>query len=460
MTTLFTVSNQCFNVASVLYALAFVLYAGQLVSSKALFSKVGPWMARAAYLAHTTALVVRWMDAGIAHPPWTNLYESLVFFSWGIMGVHVLLEYRFGFKLTGVFATGVVFAAMGVASLHPHKEIEPLVPALQSWWLLFHVFMACIAYAFFLASSFVSVFYLVKDKVRVETMAGFAALVCVLFLCIAAGKSFFTTGEIQFFKVTKMQAVDGVLREVIMDFRGPDGKPMQQFVSLPGALYIFWPLLGLYLSSAACLLTSAGRRRKQHEALGGLRAAPVGADVALDAMASRLDRVGRLLFYGALAVHLGLLADVFVATSTQAEMALKSNPYRVASIGMTLAIAAFFAFLFQFRTRVYERLPSLDVLDRWSYESILLGVPFMTINLISGAVWAYYAWGRYWGWDPKETWALITWFTYVIYLHLRMFGGWKGRKTALISILGFFVVIFTYLGVNLVISGLHSYATS
>ena len=84
----------------------------------------------------------------------------------------------------------------------------------------------------------------------------------------------------------------------------------------------------------------------------------------------------------------------------------------------------------------------------------------MTLNLISGAVWAYYAWGRYWGWDPKETWALITWFIYVIYLHMRILGGWKGRKTALISIFGFFVVIFTYLGVNLVISGLHSYATA
>jgi cytochrome c-type biogenesis protein CcsB len=84
----------------------------------------------------------------------------------------------------------------------------------------------------------------------------------------------------------------------------------------------------------------------------------------------------------------------------------------------------------------------------------------MTLNLVSGAVWAYYAWGRYWGWDPKETWALITWFVYVVYMHMRVLGGWKGRKTALISLAGFFVVIFTYLGVNLVISGLHSYATS
>jgi cytochrome c-type biogenesis protein CcsB len=83
----------------------------------------------------------------------------------------------------------------------------------------------------------------------------------------------------------------------------------------------------------------------------------------------------------------------------------------------------------------------------------------MTLNLISGGVWAYYAWGRYWGWDPKETWALITWFIYVIYLHTRVLAGWKNRRTALISVFGFFVVIFTYLGVNLVISGLHSYAT-
>lgn len=460
MTSLFVISNQSFNVASVLYAIAFVLYAGQLVSNKTLFTKVGPWVARLAWVAHTTALIVRWMDAGIGHPPWTNLYESLVFFSWGVMGVHVFLEARFGFKLSGVFATAVVFAAMGLASLHPHKEIEPLVPALQSWWLLFHVFMACIAYSFFLASSFVCVFYLLKDKVRLETMTAFAALICILFLAIAAGKSFFLTGELQFFKVTQMQAPDGTMKEVIMDFKGPDGRPMQQFVGLPYGAALLGPLLSLYLVAALLLFASVRRGGKALMNLGRLATHPVGADVAQDPLAVNLAVWGRRVFLAAIAVHVALLVDVMVAPAYIGEMALKSNPYRLASIMMTLGVALFFASMFWLKEALVSRLPELNVLDRWGYEAILLGVPFMTLNLVSGAVWAYYAWGRYWGWDPKETWALITWFTYLIYLHLRIIGGWQGRRTAVISIVGFFIVVFTYLGVNLVISGLHSYATA
>jgi cytochrome c-type biogenesis protein CcsB len=429
--TLFESSNQSFNVASILYALAFLLYAGQLVSEKKLYTNGSSWMARAAFFMHTLALGLRWAHSGLGHPPWTNLYESLVFFSWGVMGAHLFLELRFGFKLTGVFATAVVFAAMGVASLHPHKEVEPLVPALQSWWLLFHVFMACIAYAFFLAASFVSVFYLLKDKVKLELMAAVAALVCVLFLVIAVGKEFFLTGQIQFFKVLKMAGPDGVMKDVIMNFKGPDGKPIRQFVSAPGAPYFVWPLLTLYLAAAGALFS---KKRK-------------------------FERWGKIAFVAALVIHVGFLIDILAAARMLPDLSLKSNPYRLAGVIMTLGISAFFACLFRFQARILARLPEAEVLDRWGYEAILLGVPFMTINLISGGVWAYYAWGRYWGWDPKETWAFITWSIYVIYLHMRILGGWKGRKTALISVFGFFVVIFTYLGVNLVVSGLHSYAT-
>jgi cytochrome c-type biogenesis protein CcsB len=80
----------------------------------------------------------------------------------------------------------------------------------------------------------------------------------------------------------------------------------------------------------------------------------------------------------------------------------------------------------------------------------------LTIAIVTGAVWAESAWGSYWSWDPKETWSLITWFVYAIFLHTRLVKGWKGRKAAIIAIIGFVAVIFTYFGVNL-IGGLHSY---
>ena len=103
------------------------------------------------------------------------------------------------------------------------------------------------------------------------------------------------------------------------------------------------------------------------------------------------------------------------------------------------------------------RLKLLQSLDNWSYRVIGLGFPFLTIGIISGGVWANEAWGSYWSWDPKETWALITWLVFATYLHARITKGWEGKKTAILGGLGFFVIWICYLGVNFLGKGLHSY---
>jgi cytochrome c-type biogenesis protein CcsB len=105
-------------------------------------------------------------------------------------------------------------------------------------------------------------------------------------------------------------------------------------------------------------------------------------------------------------------------------------------------------------------IPDSAILDELTYQMIAIGFILLTLGIITGSVWAHSAWGRYWGWDPKETWSLITWFVYAALLHSRMIRGWRGKKLALLSIIGFSCVIFTYLGVNLILSGLHSYAQS
>ncbi len=102
--------------------------------------------------------------------------------------------------------------------------------------------------------------------------------------------------------------------------------------------------------------------------------------------------------------------------------------------------------------------PSLTSLDALVYKTIAVGFPLLTIGIITGAAWANYAWGSYWSWDPKETWSLITWFVYAIFLHARFTREWRGKRTAALSIIGFVAVVFTYFGVNYVLSGLHSYA--
>ena len=102
---------------------------------------------------------------------------------------------------------------------------------------------------------------------------------------------------------------------------------------------------------------------------------------------------------------------------------------------------------------------SSEKLDSISYRCVAIGFPLFTLGgLVFGMVWAYKAWGSYWSWDPKETWSLITWFVFALYLHTRLVMGWKGRRSAIIAILGFLAALFTYFGVNYLLAGLHSYA--
>jgi cytochrome c-type biogenesis protein CcsB len=108
---------------------------------------------------------------------------------------------------------------------------------------------------------------------------------------------------------------------------------------------------------------------------------------------------------------------------------------------------------------IFRRLPSLDVLDDINYRCLTIGFPLLTMGIITGSIWAEYAWGSYWSWDPKETWSLITWLLYAALLHGRLTVGWRGRKAAILAIVGFGAVLFTFLGVNLLLPGLHSYSS-
>ena len=105
-----------------------------------------------------------------------------------------------------------------------------------------------------------------------------------------------------------------------------------------------------------------------------------------------------------------------------------------------------------------KHIPKKEKLDLISYRSVALGLMFLTVCIITGAIWAQKAWGSYWSWDPKETWSLITWLIYAVFLHLRLRKGWSGKTAAIFAIVGFVCVIFTYLGVNTLLPGLHSYA--
>ncbi len=106
----------------------------------------------------------------------------------------------------------------------------------------------------------------------------------------------------------------------------------------------------------------------------------------------------------------------------------------------------------------FTRLPSLDSLDQLNNHCLTIGFCFLTLGIISGSVWARQAWGTYWHWDPKETWSLITWFLYAAQIHQRFTLGWRGKRAAVMSIIGFSAVLFTLWGVTFLLGGVHSYA--
>jgi cytochrome c-type biogenesis protein CcsB len=180
---------------------------------------------------------------------------------------------------------------------------------------------------------------------------------------------------------------------------------------------------------------------------------------------------------GAFAAPLAFLALAYASLSPNISdriqpllPALKSNWLIAHVITCFIGYAAFaiafgISLMYLFKQResgaangLLDRLPDSGVLDELTHQLVMFGFLFLTAGIITGAVWANSAWGRYWGWDPKETWSLITWFVYAILLHARLMRGWRGRRIALISIVGFAAVMFTYFGVNY-LPGLHSYGS-
>jgi cytochrome c-type biogenesis protein CcsB len=125
---------------------------------------------------------------------------------------------------------------------------------------------------------------------------------------------------------------------------------------------------------------------------------------------------------------------------------------------LSVSFAAAVLFLAQGKQNRFARLPTAETLDDIAYRSVMLGFPILALGIALGAYWANSAWGRYWGWDPKETSALVTWLIYGIYLHMRGLRNWSGTRSAIVLVVGFGAVMFTYFAVNLWVSGLHSYA--
>jgi cytochrome c-type biogenesis protein CcsB len=216
-----------------------------------------------------------------------------------------------------------------------------------------------------------------------------------------------------------------------------------------------------------CAFTAARYFEAGHTPITNLHESLSFFSLAVIAVFIAFERKYRVFILGSfvtpLAFLLMLASSIYPAAIPLLPPALKS---RWLFIHSTLAFVSYAAFSVAFGAAImyliqehflkkkrlgalYQKLPALDILDEINYRCLTLGFPLLTVAIITGAIWAETAWGTYWSWDPKETWSLITWFIYAALLHGRLTTGWRGRKAALLSIIGFFILLFTFLGVNL-----------
>ncbi|MES2189305.1 MAG: c-type cytochrome biogenesis protein CcsB [Pseudomonadota bacterium] len=328
---------------SVLFFMSTIFYwLGMFTKSQsASFESLG---SRIAWVAVGMALIgtmVRWYEsyligADIGHIPVSNLYEVFVLFCWMTATFYLYFESQYNTRALGAFVMLVVSAAVGFllwyTVIREAHEIQPLVPALKSWWMKLHVPANFIGYGMFALSAMVALSYLIKQQ----------------------------ADEKHWYKLTPL-----------------------------------W-LLGVVL----CFVPIVFRTK------------------------SPIDAGGSNYWVGYLVVS-GLIAA-----------------------GILLG-----------RKRIASRLPSFEVLDDVMYKAIAVGFAFFTIATVLGALWAAEAWGGYWSWDPKETWALIVWLNYAAWLHMRLMKGLRGTVAAWWALVGLAVTSFAFLGVNMFLSGLHSYGT-
>ena len=270
------------SIVTFIYGLAAVLYVFSWIFQKKQPERVATWITLVACVGNAAGLFLRWLesyqiDRSYGHAPLSNIYESLTFFALAIGIIYLVVERRYQNHVIGVFAVPLAFFALAFASFGTDDQIQPLIPALKSNWLIAHVMTCFIGYAAFALAFCVSIMYFVKT--------------------------------------------------------------------------------------------------------------------------------------------------------------IDANEQRIG---------------------ILSRMPDTPVLDELTHQLIMFGFLFLTVGIITGSVWANSAWGRYWGWDPKETWSFITWLIYAALLHFRMMRGWRGKRIAILSIIGFVAVLFTYFGVNL-LPGLHSY---
>ena len=427
--SLFSESNLLY-VALIFYAAAGALYMGFGVTGMARYVKFASTATAIGLIANTLAVAHRWYLSG--RPPFASIYEMLLSFVWTVALLTLITEKKFGVKIIGSITMPLAVVCVILMQLLP-SEVRPLVPALQSTWLHVHVTLAMLAYAACAVSFALAMMFLIKDNFKTETfLALTSATVGAIYIAIVA---------------TRFEKWGG-LSVTAWDVRDKSdmfiGRGMRLFVTVPDLGWLF--VIAALAAIAPLALYLVSRAKKDDSFYG---------------TANKAVFVSILLQIVVLAAFALRVRDASYPSPDQDGLfptSLAASPFLLGGMVTGIFASLLYLMLLWRRADLQGLLPSADTLDRVTYKTICIAFPLLTFMIATGAYWANRTWGSYWSWDPKETWAAITWLIYAGYLHMRITRGWRGRRAAYFAILGFGVVIFTFLGVTYLLPGLHAYA--
>ncbi|HLL69986.1 MAG TPA: cytochrome c biogenesis protein CcsA [Pyrinomonadaceae bacterium] len=412
-----------------------------------------------------TAADMEWVFRFI---PFANLYDLSLAFAFGAGITTMVISGRKNFRFIGAVSLPLAALILVLARFIGNDFIN-LPPVLDSYWRPIHVGIASLAYGVALVCFAAAVVYLLKVGTKPEAMAIWAAIFGIAVFASISRFSVFTTGI--YTASTFMQG-----SRMALPLRA-DIPYVGLFIIISGAL-----LLGVAVLFGKYVFQNDERARGWGHWL--LKLSLVSQAIAIVMLVSQVKSMTNVVSrinpnqypkFGAwLAEQQGMTAEQvqaiepsrFVAASEQfvAErgssliLSLNANPVELSAL-ITAFAATLFVVFFSFRTDVLRKaLPSAERLDSLMYKTASVSFAGLAMLLITGAIWANESWGRYWGWDSKETGAFVAWLTYGGFLHARIARGITGKRSAYFAVVAFLLVIFTYLGVSYLLPGLHSYA--
>jgi cytochrome c-type biogenesis protein CcsB len=401
-------SDWLLDIAFVLYVLASIVFvvamtgknwAGRDPKQHELkYGRIAYWLALIGFIAQTGYVIFRWIAGG--HSPTSNMFEFMAFLDYCIILAYLIIYRIYKLTVIGAFVLPLGVIMLAYSYVFP-KEITPLIPALQSYWLHIHVTTAALGEGILAVGFAAGLMYLVRTVPQEAATKStrwleiVLAVVMMLVGFIGMESTFSRLDHKTVFELPKEQ----------LNFQGEMEKMKVEY-TLPAIV-----------APEGSKIIQAGPMTPLFTAPGWME----GKDAARKLNTMIWSVISGLVLYG------GLRLILRKRLGAAMQPAVKDiDP---------------------------------ELIDEISYRAISIGYPVFTLGaLIFAMIWAEEAWGRFWGWDPKEVWALIVWLFYSAYLHLRLSRGWIGAKSAWMSVIGFVIILITLVVVNLVIAGLHSYA--